>query len=241
MPRIALPALAICLALGACAHGPSVTAPAAADLSFLPASFEKGSLFRVYLPGSPSIRARNWTSAFDFTGVSWNDTRTATAISRRHVVMAGHYVRDPSSPVIFHDSAGRPHARHLIGITHLRKLGDIAIGTLNAPLPPQIRHYPLAHPQDVKPMMPVMVTDQTRTISIHRLGGLAEGRVILGYDPKIPRGYWRNLVTGDSGNPAFISANGRLHLLTTFTTGGPGTGPSYADPQIRQAVLDALR
>ena len=235
--------LGICLALAACASGPSpiTTAPVAADLGFLPTQVEKGRLFRVYLPGGPSIRARNWTSAFDFSGVSWNDKRTATAISRRHVVMAGHYARNPSTPVIFHDSSGQPHSRQLIGITHLRQLGDIAIGTLDTPLPSAIRHYPLADLSEVKPMMPVLVTDQTQTISVHRLGGVDQRRIILGYDPKIPRGYWRNLVTGDSGNPAFIIHRGSLHLLTTFTTGGPGSGPFYGDPQVRAGVLAAIR
>lgn len=230
-----------CLALAACAPAPrNSSAPVAADLSFLPAGVEKGRLFKVYLPGAPSIRARNWTSAFDFSGVSWNDNRTATAISPRHVVMAGHYVRNPSTPVIFHDKAGRPHTRHLVGITHLRQLGDIAIGTLDSPLPSAIRHYPLAQLTEVKPMMPVLVTDQTRTISVHRLGGVDQRRVILGYDPQIPRSYWRNLVTGDSGNPAFILHRGQLRLLTTFTTGGPGTGPFYGDPQVREGVLEAI-
>ena len=85
-------AAAACLALSACA--PTAPAgPPAADLAFLPERFERGRVFRVYLASGRSFPANNWTSQFDFSGVSWNDERTATAISRRHVVMAGHFTR----------------------------------------------------------------------------------------------------------------------------------------------------
>jgi hypothetical protein len=90
-------------------------------------------------------------------------------------------------------------------------------------------------------MTAVLVTDQTRTVSIHRIGFFRDRRVFLGYDPQIDKRLHRNLVVGDSGNPAFvIGNNGGLLLLTTFTTGGPGSGPFYGHPEVREGVLRAL-
>jgi len=238
--RFRMISAAACLALAGCAAGPAV-GPPAADLAFLPDQYQKGSVFRVYLANNRSIPANNWTSNFDFSGVSWNDPRTATAISRRHVAMAGHFPRHVSTPVVFHDRNGVAHSRQLVGITSLQPLGDIAIGTLNEPLPPEIIHYPLAAASDATYKRAVLVTDQNRNVFIHRIGPVRDRKVQLGYDPAIDRRYWRKLVHGDSGNPAFIIKDGRLQLLTTFTTGGPGMGPFYGHPDIRARITDTTR
>ncbi len=212
-----------------------------ADLSFLPAAPQRGKVFRIYLAAGRAVYADNWTRRFDFSGVAWNDSKTATAVSRRHVVMASHFTRDVSTPVVFHDGNGRPHKRRLIGIRHLPSLGDIAIGLLDSPLPAEIRHYPLASEADAAPMAAALVSDQTRVISIHRISHFKGRKVFLGYDPLIDQNYHRKLVTGDSGNPAFvIGRDGGLRLLTTFTTGGPGSGPFYGHPDVRAGVATVL-
>jgi hypothetical protein len=209
----------------------------AGDLSFLPDRAGKGSLFRYYQAHGKSSWSRNWTSQFDLTGVSWNDSRTVTAISRNHVVMAGHFIRPPSVPAVFHDRDGNRHERILGPATRLGRVGDVAVAKLNRPLPDGVAHYPLATAADATHERLVLVTDKDMQLSLHRLGRVQARRVILGYDPKIDRRHWRNLVVGDSGNPAFILRNGRLALLSTHTTGGPGTGPFYGDPEVRAAVM----
>lgn len=236
------PWLVLLAACAVCSCAPQgATLPVPPDLSFVPADWAKGNLFRVYLHGAKSIPADNWTSRFDFTGVAWNDRKTATAVSRKHVVMASHFTRDPSTPLVFHDRAGNPHTRRLIGIRHLPSLGDIAIGTLDSPLPPQITQYALVTAAEAAPMTAVLVTDQNRTVSIHRIGFFRDRRVFLGYDPQIDKRLHRNLVVGDSGNPAFvIGKDGKLRLLTTFTTGGPGSGPFYGQPEVREGVMRVL-
>ncbi len=221
------------LAMLLCSCGPSATAP---DLTFLPARPEKGKLFRSYSPSGPSEWADNWTSRFDLTGVSWNDVRTATAISRNHVVMAAHFIRPASTSFVFHDRQGNAHYRAIIDVTSLTGLGDIAVAKLDRPLPPGVTHYPLAMTEDASPDRAVIVTDQDRQLSVHRIGSIQGRSVILGNDPDIPKAYWRNLVVGDSGNPGFIIKNGKLHLLTTHTSGGSGSGPFYGDPDIRQVL-----
>lgn len=231
--------IAICVLPAACAPLQS-SEPKPEDLTFLPAEFQRGSVFKLYMANTRSIPANNWTSSFDFSGVSWNNNRTATAISRRHVAMAGHFTRHLSTPLVFHDRDGRPHVRKLVGITPIQELGDIAIGTLDTPLPPEITHYPITTMSDAQYKRAVLVTDQTRTISIHRIGPVNGRRVQLGYDPKIDRRYWRNLVYGDSGNPAFTIHGDRLYLLTTFTTGGPGMGPLYGHPDILTRITKII-
>jgi hypothetical protein len=230
-----------CVALVSCgvSSGPP-PADRAPDLAFLPNKPEKGRIFTVYNHHGPSIRSGNWTSRFDLTGVSWNDTRTATAISRHHVVMAAHYIRPTTVPLIFHDRSGARHVRTLTQVQTLTSVGDIAIGRLNEPLPAGVAHYPLATAVDGTPMRLALVTDQTMTVSLHRIGRASAGRVMLGYDPAIPKTYNRNLISGDSGNPAFVIGGGGLRLLTTFSTGGPGTGPFYGEPAIAAAVTQAM-
>lgn len=219
----------LALALTGCSPPPD-------DVSFLPPLRHKGKLFSSYNPVGKSVWSNNWTSRFDLTGVAWNDRRTVTAISRRHVVMAAHFIRPSSVPAIFHDREGNAHIRFLHNIQRFDALGDIAVAELKQTLPPGVTHYPLAEPQDATYRRAVLVTDQTMHLSVHRVGSVAGRRVILGNDPEIDRTYWRNLVSGDSGNPGFIIRNGRLHLLTTFTTGGSGAGPFFGDPEIRAAL-----
>jgi hypothetical protein len=208
-----------------------------ADLGFLPSRPQKGAVFRSYNAIGPAQWSNNWTSNFDFTGVSWNDKRTVTAVSRTRVVMAGHFIRPADVSVVFHDRSGNVHLRVLRNIRGLSNLGDIAIADLDQPLPPGVAHYPMVNASAATYKRAVIVTDQTMTASIHRVGKVSGRRVVLGNDPEIPKTYWRNLISGDSGNPAFLIQNGRLQLLTTFTTGGSGTGPFYGDPDIQAAVL----
>lgn len=219
---------------------PSASGPHAADLGFLPPKPEKGRVFAFYNYHGKAIWKRNWTSNFDLTGVSWNDSRTATAVSRNHVVMAAHYSRPTSVPLIFHDRNGNQHVRTITRILPIPGAGDVTVGLLNEPLPAGVKHYKLAALEDATPMKLVLVTDQTMTLSLHRLGRLEGSRVVLGYDSKIAKTYWRNLIVGDSGNPAFVLRNGEPLLLTTFSTGGPGTGPFYGDPIVRPLVMNAI-
>lgn len=210
------------------------------DLHFLPAKAEKGSLFRYYQPKGKSKWLDNWTRPLDLTGVSWNDSRTATLISRSHVVMAAHFIRPSDVPVMFHDKNGKPHERYITAVRKLDAVGDIAVARLNLPLPPEIKSYRFASPGRAKVGAPVIVTDQTRTVSVHRIAAVSGPVVQLRHVPELNPVYTRNLVVGDSGNPSFLLENGELTLLETHTYGGPGSGPFYGDPQVRSAVIAAM-
>lgn len=236
--------LAVTVFLGSCGAGSGPTFvsgnldPSRSGLGFLPAQAEKGALFKYYQAKAPSKWRRNWATSLDLTGVSWNDSRTATLISPSHVVMAAHFTRPSSVAAVFHDRDGKLYERYIVAV---RKLpGDVSVGKLNLPLPPAIKHYPLARPAQATVGRPVIITDQTNTVSVHRIEAIAGGQVKFSYIPELNPVYRRNLIVGDSGNPSFLVENGGLVLLGTHTTGGPGTGPCYADPAVQAAVRAAM-
>jgi hypothetical protein len=238
--------LSLSLLLCACgpANGPSLaaggSAPAQGGLGFLPKDAEKGTLFTYYQPKNPSKWRNNWTSKLDLTGVSWNDSRTATLISPSHVVMAAHFTRPANVSVMFHDKRGKPHERFISSVKMLTNVGDIAVAKLNLPLPPEVKFYRLADAGDASISRPVIVSDQTNTLSVHQIDAVSGGVVRLGFVPGLNPVYRRNLIVGDSGNPSFLWKNGELVLLETHTTGGPGAGPFYGDPQVQAAVRAAM-
>jgi hypothetical protein len=100
--------------------------------------------------------------------------------------------------------------------------------------------YRLAKAGDATPGTPVIVSDQTKTLSVHQVEAVTGGMIRLGYIPGLNPIYQRNLIVGDSGNPSFLLKNGELVLLETHTTGGPGAGPFYGDPAVQAAIRRAM-
>ncbi len=243
MQRAIIPAVVLlaAYAVSACApgSGPSITttggSPSRSGLEFLPKSAEKGSLFRYYQARAGSAWRNNWTSSFDLTGVSWNNSTTATLIAPQYVVMAAHYQRSPHVPVMFHDKKGNPHERYIIAVKAIPG-ADVAIGKLNMTVPPEIKRYRFVNAADAAIGKPVIVTDQTMTLSIHRIDAISGAQIRFSNIPELYPIYQRNLIVGDSGNPTFLLKNGDLLLVETHTTGGPGAGPFYGDPQLQTAI-----
>ena len=88
--------------------------------------------------------AEGWTRGFDMSGVSFNDTRTVTLITPRHVVMAKHYSRPAAAPIVFHDRKGKRIERKIIGLMGAK--GDVMVGLLDEPVPANYTSYPLPDP-----------------------------------------------------------------------------------------------
>lgn len=212
---------------------------AQAGLGFLPQKAEKGTLFQYYQPRARSNWRKNWTHSFDLTGVAWNDPRTATLIAPSYVVMAAHFTRPANVPLIFHDSQGNPQERYIASVRFLG-VGDIAVAKLNRPLPAEIKCYRFASTSDATIGRAVIVSDQTKTLSVHRLAAISGAVVQFDYFTNLDSTYRRNLIVGDSGNPSFLVKNADLVLLETHTTGGPGAGPLYADPNVQTAIHAAM-
>lgn len=216
-----------------------------ADLSqgisgLLPAQPEKGQLFDYYQPKDLSRWKRNWTYSLDFTGVSWNDSRTCTLIAPQYVVMAAHYQRPLDIPVMFHDRQGNPVERYITKVISLAPTADIALGKLNMSVPSSIKFYRFAASKDLSRGRDVLVTDQTKSVSIHQISQATGSRISLMSHPSLAAIYRRDLIVGDSGNPSFIIAGGTMLLLETHTYGGAGSGPCYADPGVQAAIQNAM-
>jgi hypothetical protein len=213
--------------LAACGN-PTLSSSVNSPVELLPSKPAKGSLFTYYQPKADSNWKHNWTAGLDFTGVSWNDPRTATLISPIHVVMAAHFSRDSHTPVMFHDRVGQPVERYIVAAKAIPG-SDITVGKLNMAVPADIKKYRLASAADATIGRPVIITDQTMTASIHEIGRVAGKGISFNFVQSLDPIYRRNLIVGDSGNPSFILKNGELFLLETHTTGGPGAGPFYGD------------
>ena len=99
-------------------------------------------IFDSYLADRDANMADGWTKGMDMSGVSFNDKRTATLITRRHVVMAKHYTRPAGAPVVFHDRSGKRIERKIIGFAAAS--GDVMVGLLNEAVPANYRLLPPA-------------------------------------------------------------------------------------------------
>lgn len=210
------------------------------ELGLLPSSPEKGALFAYYEPKGLAKWNRNWTYNVDLTGVSWNDTRTATLIDQQYVVMAAHYIRPADVPVMFHDRKGNPVERYIVQVRSLAPMADVAVGKLNLPVPGAIKSYSFAPAKELSPGRAVLITDQTKTLSVHQINAVSDKRISFTYHTQLDPVYRRNLIVGDSGNPSFIISGNDVKLLGTHTFGGPGSGPCYANGEIQAAIRSAI-
>lgn len=197
----------------------------------MPVAFDDPGIFKTYDALGDSVMNTTWTRKFDASGISFNDKRTCTLVTRQHVVMAAHYKRRVPSSVVFHDRNGNRLERILVAAKNVH--GDCAVGLLNTPVPAGYKVYPLLAPSVLLAAKLqgefVLVTDQNKRLFIHEVGRVSGGRISFRYDEKKKLGYGKRLISGDSGNPSFIMVNGEPALIETHHTGGAGAGPFYGD------------
>ncbi|MCW1922226.1 hypothetical protein OKA05_06655 [Luteolibacter arcticus] len=196
-----------------------------------------------YATDRPSSWGKNFTRRLDFTGVAWDDTRTATAVSPWHVVMAAHYQRPVGSAVVFQDRSGRPQRRTLVAVESLAGVADVAVGRLDSPLPSSVKPYRLLPPSNGYGSLAgclAVVTDQQRRAFIHEIAGIQGSGLSFRHTGRVSSLVRKNLVTGDSGHPSFLLVGGELVLIGTHTGGGPGSGPFYSSPAVFSAVDAAM-
>lgn len=229
-------AAALAMALTSCGGSPGgSTSPA------LPPRKAPPQIFDTYSADRDADMADGWTRGMDMSGVSFNDTRTATLITPRHVVMAKHYSRPAGAPVVFHDRNGNRIQRKLIGFAPAS--GDVMVALLDEAVPSNYRSYPLpATSTDPSTLIGrhVIVSDQNRSLFIHLIAGIQGGMIGFKQDQSDTHGWGKNLVVGDSGNPSFVISGNELVLVETHTTGGPGSGPYYGDPTVQASVRAAV-
>jgi len=239
-PRLA--AVAMVLVLAGCAGGPMVTrtsppvasaalrTAATGGLRTMAPSLAEGkhAVFSAYNRKSKVKWAGGALRAVDLSGVGWDEQRSVTLISPRHVIMAAHYPRRVGAMVVLHDREGERHERFVIRIE--AGANDIAVGLLNRPVP--VTHYRVLAPRpDYDALLrgvPVLVTNCRRYVMVHQVAGVSGG--VIRFGPTDIPGVAGKLIVGDSGNPSFLLVNGEPVLVETHTTGGFGSGPFLSDP-----------
>ena len=176
----------------------------------------------------------------DLSGVAWDEKRSATLISPRHVIMAAHYPRRVGAMVVLHDRKGERHERFVTGIT--TGPNDIAVGLLNRPVD-EVKHYRVLAPRpDYATLLkgaPVLVTNYRRYVMVHEVAAVSGGSMRLG--PTDIPGVAGRLIVGDSGNPSFLLLNGEPVLVEMHTVGGFGAGPFLSDPGNFAAINRMMR
>ncbi len=198
-------------------------------------------IFKSYSSRNNAVMQSGWIRSLDMSGVSFDQKRTATLITRRHVVMARHFSRKIGDAVVFHDREGQKLRRTLIRTSP--GFGDVMVGLLDEPVPTGYHVYALPRPrQDWSGLLnrSVIVTDQNRRVFVHEVQRVGPEHISFKFDTEEKHGWYKKLIVGDSGNPSFIIAGGELVLVETHTTGGPGAGPFYGGMQVQDAVKKAV-
>ena len=208
--------------------------------------------------GNFVLNPRFWLKDVDFSCVSpWNDgggrMRGGTAISRRHVIFARHYPLWSGVRMVFvGEDGGVCPAR--ITATKGVEGTDIMIGLLDYELTPNIRPAKILPSGYEKYIgdgydLPVVTFTQDERVLLFALGYLKRkdtGKPIDAIGSHFPGSptqlrFNEKIITGDSGNPAFLLF-GREPVLAYCLHGGcGGNGPAihFYRREI-QATMDAL-
>lgn len=208
----------------------------------MPVAHADPNIFKQYNAKGDSKLTNTWTRKFDASGISFNDKRTCTLITRRHVVMATHYGRPSSIPIVFHDRNGKYLVRYLIRnrVVH----GDCMVGLLDQPVPSGYKVYPmLRHTPSLAAQLQgelVLTTDQGKRLFVHEISSINGSYIRLAYDKNKQIGYGRILRRGDSGNPTFVMVNGEPVIIETHHTGGAGAGPFFGGAELQQKLSEAI-
>jgi hypothetical protein len=191
------------------------------------------------------VWTNNGTSTIDLTGLSpWNSTnanrRAGTLISPRHIVFATHYQIGTGATVRFVTNDGTVVNRTMTAKTLIS--GDAYLGVLDEDVPETITHYPIISKPDLDKYLsnikvPMLVLDQEEKALIRDVTSIGSG---VGHTVP-PATTTRNLfnetlISGDSGNPAFIVVDGKPALMLTHHTAGGGPSYSYYLDEVNSAM-----
>lgn len=205
---------------------------------------ERPQLFDIYATDNDAAWSRARVAKLDFSGVAWDNVRTCTLISPRHILMAQHYQRPEGAPVIFHDAKGRRIARQILKKQELPGGldPDICVGLLDEDVP--AKFYRVLPPRsDYSSILPgtlACVSNQNRELLVRRIELLSGRRLAFRNAESYPKSHAAPLVVGDSGNPSFLIVSDEPVLLGTMTFGGPGAGPFLSDPSNFQRINEAM-
>lgn len=182
------------------------------------------------------VNTHFWLNDVDFSCVSpWSDNcgslRAGTAISKRHVIFAKHFPLWSGVRILFVGFDGEICPCRIKATLPLDWC-DIMIGLLDYELTPNI------HPAKILPEnfaqhigdgkgLPIVTFNQREQALLSCLNGITSNGV---FNVASTRETWKALggeiVSGDSGNPAFMLIGNQPILLYCLFNGGVGHGPS---------------
>ena len=198
---------------------------------------------------SSSSYVRNpncWAADLDLTCISpWNSTgggtRAGTLISPRHVLFCEHLDFHPAvnSTIRFVSLDNTVVNRTITALaTHpdySPYYPDITIGVLDSDVPNSISfakilpsgwasYFPSIGVAATGATIPVLVLDQEEKALVSEWR--TSGGMNIFAQPTDPQRlqFFESIITGDSGNPAFIVVNNQLVVINTLTYGGAGAG-----------------
>ena len=177
-----------------------------------------------------------WLRDVDFSCASpWSDecgtVRAGTLISRRHIILAKHFSLWKGVRIVFVDQEGEVCPCRIEAMKPIEKC-DIAIGSLDYEVTPSI------HPAKILPEdyakhigdgkgLPIVTFNQHEEALLSECRGVTSNSVSNVASTNVA---WKALggkiVTGDSGNPAFLLIGKEPILLYCLHTGGVGHGPA---------------
>ena len=177
-----------------------------------------------------------WLKDVDFSCASpWNDNcgavRAGTLISKRHIVFAKHFPLWKGCRILFVDRQGEVCPCRVEATKALEKC-DIMIGLLDYEVTPDI------HPAKILPDdfarhigdgkgLPIVTFNQREQAFLSECRGMTTNSIS---NAASTNAAWKALggkiVTGDSGNPAFLLIGNEPILLYCLLRGGIGHGPA---------------
>ena len=208
-----------------------------------------------------------WAADIDLTCCSpWNGTlgtrMAGTLISPRHVLFAAHYDGlAVGTAMRFVDMQNQVVERTLVDkIRHPNYVDwypDFTVGLLDADVPTNRISFAKVLPDNYRDWLgdgtrlPVLGLDQEekalicdlRQMSAVQTINSVRGNYIFFDTPvdAVRRDYYKDLIVGDSGNPAFLIIGGKPVLLTVWTFTGPNAGTSLVDlKQDINAIMQQL-
>ena len=184
-----------------------------------------------------------WVNDLNLTPISpWNSTAgsnmAGVLISPRHIIFAAHYQINNGSTVRFVDNNNNTVTRTMINkLTHpdyIPYYPDLALGLLDSDVPNTIGFVKIL-PQnwsDYLPSLsslyrlPCLVLDQEEKALISELRSLSTTANFSAPSNPTRLAFFESIITGDSGNPAFLIIDDELVIITVWTFGAAGGGTS---------------
>lgn len=200
--------------------------------------------------GTTYLRNTNvWTNTgndIDWTGLSpYNSTggnyTPGTLISPRHIIMADHYAMSSGAIVTFVDNNNISYNRIVTAVQTITGT-DIRIGVLERDVPDSITFYPIIDTTTLQATLrkfnpqildiPIVVFDQEKKAIVHSLTSLSSS--VINHNPYTSGSrspFSEDVVSGDSGNPAFILIDDHPVILLAHDRAlyGPNYGAYIAE------------